>query len=193
MIHRAHFRQLSCLGARRAPHNERWRGTHSSTSRLASADRRRARTPAPPDPAGRSRARRRRPLPACPRPTTPQPAANAGAASPPPQLHAAGRQRTGGREQRRADGELCAVAMEAGETEQKASARAREAPAKPAAREGARVRRRQACGKRRGCVASEWTWAHVDGGARRREEPVPLRSEPIGLGAVEGVRSNGRR
>ena len=53
-----------CLGARRAPHNERWRGTHSSTSRLASADRRRASTPAPPDPAGRSRARTR---PACDR------------------------------------------------------------------------------------------------------------------------------
>ena len=141
--------------------------------------------------AGRSRARRWRPLPACTRPTTPQPAANAGAASPPPQLHAAGRQRTGGREQRRADGELCAVAMEAGETEQTASARAREAPAKPAPREGARVRRRQACGKR--VCGNEWTWAHVDGGARRREEPVPLRSEPIGLGAVEGVRSKGPR
>ena len=141
--------------------------------------------------AGRSRARRWRPLPACTRPTTPQPAANAGAASPPPQLHAAGRQRTGGREQRRADGELCAVAMEAGETEQTASARAREAPAKPAPREGARVRRRQACGKR---VCGK----RVDVGPRRRRRSATRGAGSVAIGtdwawrgrrrAVEGAK-----
>ena len=141
--------------------------------------------------AGRFRARRWRPLPACTRPTTPQPAANAGAASPPPQLHAAGRQRTGGREQRRADGELCAVAMEAGETEQTASARAREAPAKPAAREGARVRRRQACGKR---VCGK----RVDVGPRRRRRSATRGAGSVAIGtdwawrgrrrAVEGAK-----
>ena len=70
MAHRASSRHPSFLGARRGAHSERWPGTHTSASRLPSADRQRASAPAPPDPAGRSQSGPPAPAPAA-RPLTP--------------------------------------------------------------------------------------------------------------------------
>jgi hypothetical protein len=70
MAHRASSRHPSFLGARRGAHSDRWPGTHTSASRLPSADRQRASAPAPPDPAGRSQSGSPAPAPAA-RPLTP--------------------------------------------------------------------------------------------------------------------------